>query len=232
MLIYQGGDFHKRGKYYLPNQEWFTSGRPKQYAPSDLFIGATIVLQDFQFKLVAADEFSLSYMENHPFEFPKANIDTIMTKIQTALRPVYKDFVSKYIRHVTVTASKNPIDTQNENQNLRTYICYDTIRAALFDLLGNDITEHEIVTFIRYFSVDATKPCERKCNREVIRSVVQYELYRDLWDDVQRVKEYIYHLDPSIMDNYGFVSPKLLETIIGASKLPIKKVLMHSMFNV
>lgn len=160
-------------------------------------------------------------MENHPFEFPKANIESIAKKIQSAIEPVYKDFVAKYIRNVTTVESKG---------QTRTFICYDTIRQALTELLGGEIVEHEIVTFIRYFSVDKTKPNQKICNREVIRSVVQFELYRAIWDDVQRVKEYIYHLDPSIVN--GYVSEKRLETIIGACKLPIKKVLMENMFTV
>lgn len=186
------------------------------------------MLKDFNFHLIAADEFTLTYMENHPFEFPKANIESILNKIQLAIRPVYKDFVAKYIRDATTIESMDTTDSQNKN--VRTFICYDTIRKALTELLGANIIEHEIVTFIRYFSADKTKPNRKICNREVIRSVVQFELYRDIWDDVQRVKEYIYHLDPSIVN--GFVSRKRLETIIGACKLPMKKILMENMFNV
>lgn len=225
---FQSKDFYKRTVFYWPNQEWYTSGRPKQYTASDLYVGATLTLMDFVFVLLTGDEFTLTYMETHPFEFPKANIDSILAKIQTAVRPVYKDFVAKYIRTVTTVEPKNSVD--GHNKKTRTFICYDTIRTALFELLRGNIVEHEIVTFIRYFSADRSKPNQKICNREVIRSVVQFELYRDIWNDVPRAKEYLYHLDPSIVD--GFVSKKRLATIVGACKLPLKKVLMENMFKV
>lgn len=63
-----GGIFLKRRRIFLPNQDKYTSERPEYYKPHNLYIGATINLKDHIFTLVSADEYTLIYMESHPFE--------------------------------------------------------------------------------------------------------------------------------------------------------------------
>lgn len=49
----------------LPGQEVFTSEPPDYYEPHHFYVGATIILNSFQFILVEADEYALRYMEVH-----------------------------------------------------------------------------------------------------------------------------------------------------------------------
>lgn len=65
---FTGGEFSKRKRMILPDQEVFMSGRPDIYQPQHLFIGSTIKLNDHIFHLVSSDEYTLCYMEGHPHE--------------------------------------------------------------------------------------------------------------------------------------------------------------------
>lgn len=107
---------------------------------------------------------------------------------------------------------------------------YDKIHKLLIDLLGERITDHEIITICRYFSI--TKPSSlssvNKCyGRDKIRSIVHWEINRNLWNDFERLKEYIYHIDTK---NTGFIDEKKLRSIILGSHLPFNQDLIDAIF--
>lgn len=215
---FKNGDFYKRRKFFLPNQEWFSSDRPQQYRSQHFYIGATVCLKDFFFNLQSADEFTLRHMESLPFEYPIANIDLIMQKIRTAVEPQYKEFVAKYLCNSSASAFGG------------TFVCFSTMRNALIDLLGSGITDHEIVTFLRHFAVDSATGELGRCGRNAIRSLVQMELNKNLWNDIVRLKEHIYHLYPN--DSDGFLPKSKLQTIIKACRLPLPNDLISKMLSV
>lgn len=214
-------DFLKRSKCYLPNQNVYTSQRPEQFTPQMFYIGATVNFQGFEYHLTDADEFTLNYMESHPSEYPMANISSIMSKIKEAIKPIYKDFIGRFLDVASLT----------EAQPDRLNICYDTTALALRELLGNRITEHEIVTFLRNFSAERIQCTTPKAlNRTTIQSLIQMELTNRLWDDLQSLKEFIYDFDPE--NHSGFMPPSKIRTIIKGCRLPIKEVMINDMFAV
>lgn len=95
-----GGDFFKRGKIFVPGQLWLSATRPKIYNAEDFFIGAKIELRDHLFAVISADKFTLNFMEKHPAQFIFADTNLIMQKIRENMRPIYKDFIAKYLHRV------------------------------------------------------------------------------------------------------------------------------------
>lgn len=213
----QNGTFLKRNKFYLPDQNRFGNERPLQVSPHHFYIGATVHLNGFRFEITGADEFTLNYMESNAFDFPRANIELILEKIRIAVKPIYKDFVGKYFRNVS---------TMSDNA----FVCFTTMRRALIDLLGSDITEHEIITFNRYFDIARYMQSKAKCPRSVIKSLIQMDLARSLWDDLPRLREHLYQLYRVKDDD--FIGGDKLYTTIVACKLPTSKDLIYQMFNV
>lgn len=59
------GEFFGKAKFYLPGQGKFISERPIAYRSQDFYLGATIKLRDFCFKITSADLFALKFMEDH-----------------------------------------------------------------------------------------------------------------------------------------------------------------------
>lgn len=208
------GNFFKRAKCFLPNQEWLSDERPKIYLPENFYLGSTVILNDFKFHIVTADEFALSYMEQNPQQFPYSNIDKIMSKIRENLRSNFKDFVARHMDKVC----------HAENISL---ICYEALKSALIEVLGNGIVEHEIITLCRYFS--AEQKTVNVCEREKVRSVIHMEIIRHLWNDLDRLQEYLYHLEPKQCD---FITERKLISAIRGSRIPINIELTENLFSV
>ncbi|XP_031628487.1 EF-hand domain-containing family member C2 [Contarinia nasturtii] len=215
----QSRDFLKRSRFYLPNQNVYTSQRPLAYTPQMFYIGANVNLKGFEYHLTDADEFTLNFMESHSSEFPMANISSILSKIKEAITPNYKEFIGKYL-NVAETTSKP--DSLN--------ICYDTTALALRDLLDNRISEHEIVTFLRYFSAKKVSNKSQILDRTTIQSLVQMALTTNLWDDLESIKEFMYDVAPD--HHNGFMPPSKIRTIIRGCRIPIKGVMIDDMFSV
>src|SRR5690349_5586814 len=105
----------------------------------------------------------------------------ILTKIREKLRPMYKEFISRYMMKVKMSESLE-------------FICYEDFKNLLNDLLREAIVEHEIVTLCRHFAIETKK--SPRVRREEVRSIVQGKILRDLWDDLERTKEFILHFSP------------------------------------
>lgn len=205
---HSGSSFLKRGLIQMPGQETFTSKPPDYYQPYHMFVGATLNINEFIFVLTDADEYALRYMELHENEFAKANINVIIDKVREKLRPIYKDFVA-----------------QNLPRELPV-IDFNTLREKLCVIMGDDWTEHEMITLARSFS--AVCRTERH-SRSYIRQIVLTELKRLLWDDLDRMKEHFRAWDP---EKTGFLPRKEVYTLIRACKLPLGIEVIEHMLNV
>lgn len=142
----------------------------------------------------------------------------ILTKVRRALEPIYKDFISCYMTKVK---------TVKTNDEEREFLCYGDFKNLLKDLLNDAIVEQEIVTLCRYFAV-GTKESPR-AHRETVRSFVQGEIIRELWDDIERTKEFIYHLSP---ENVDYLTDQKLSTVIRGCRIPLDVAIVNQMFEV
>lgn len=142
----------------------------------------------------------------------------ILTKIRRQLEPIYKDFIACYMTKVKV---------RKEGDYDREYIEYEDFKLMLRELLKDEITEHEVVTMCRHFAIPSEKtPLEF---REMIRSIVQGEIYRDLWCDVDRLKEFIYHLSPN---NTEYLTEADMLKVIRGCRVPLDKAIVMQLFAV
>lgn len=72
------GEFFNKSKFFLPGQCKYTSERPIAYRSQDLYLGATVVLRNFCFKITSADLFALKFMEEH--KELVSRLDSLITK--------------------------------------------------------------------------------------------------------------------------------------------------------
>lgn len=229
------GEFFGKAKFYLPGQDKYTCDRPIAYKSQDFYLGATVVLRDFCFKIISADLFALKFMEEHKelvglrpfschiqqfvcFQYPMSHAPIILTKVRDKLLPIYKDFIACYMTKVKVL---------QKGDSTCEFIAYEDFRDLLKGLLGDAIVEQEIVTLCRHFAVE-TKESPR-AHRETVRSIVQGEIIRELWDDLERTKEFIYHLSP---DNVDFLSAQKVLTVIRGCRIPLDIAIVRQMFEV
>ncbi|KAJ4428509.1 hypothetical protein ANN_24551 [Periplaneta americana] len=146
-----GGEFIKRTKIEKPGQDIYTSEPPKCYTQDDFYVGNILNLYGFEFLLVEADEYALRYMEINCTEFPKSNIILIINKIREALKPIYKQFVCEYLQ------------TDPEQVGI---ICYTKVSKVLKEIMGDNITHHELITLARHYNARCIK---EKYTKESLR---------------------------------------------------------------
>lgn len=100
-------------------------------------------------------------------------------------------------------------------------------RTKLIGILGEDFTEHEMITIARAFPGDVD--LSEKFDREKIRAITLTELKRGLWDDLTRLKEYFLMRDP---DRSGVLSKNECYIVIRACRLPLDKELVEKILEV
>ncbi|ETN65018.1 EF-hand domain-containing family member C2 [Anopheles darlingi] len=215
---FRGGEFIKRRKLFLPNQDLRNASRPACYRPQHFYLGAAVRLQDHQFRLTNADIYALQFMEQHCEEYPLSNVGKIVQKLRDALQPHYKQYIARHMGKV--------VQMKIDGQVVST-VTYESLRDMLIELLGESIVDQEIVTLCRMFSAESSEP--DRCDRELVRSAIHAELNRALWWDLERTKEHIYHLEPL---NPDWVTPQRLCTIIKACKLPLDNALIDKMLQI
>lgn len=63
-----GGKFLERGRIKKSGQEVFKSEMSEYLMASDLYVGARVIFNEFEFIITNADEYAFRYMEQHPEE--------------------------------------------------------------------------------------------------------------------------------------------------------------------
>ncbi|XP_045498047.1 EF-hand domain-containing family member C2-like [Colias croceus] len=213
---FKGGKFFRRDKMYLPDVDFFVPKEPPAYTDKDMWVGNEVIINKHRFRLIAADEYALRYMELHADEYPMANIALIMDKIRRTLASQengYKNFVAKYMEAVLPN-----------KKELMTVRCF---KQALKEIMCEKMTEHEFLTLIRHFRGDPGQ--EKSPRREMIRSLVFSDLTRGLWDDRERLKEALLHADAN---GLGVLPAPRLRQLLRANRLPINTDLMDCMLQV
>ncbi|XP_060803247.1 EF-hand domain-containing family member C2 [Amyelois transitella] len=211
---FTGGKFFRRTKMYLPDVEFFVPKEPPAYTDQDMWVGNELVINKHRFRLVAADEYALRYLEVN--QYPMANITLIMDKIRRTLASVengYKNFVAKYMEAV--------LPDKRELMSVR---CF---KQAMKEIMCEKMTEHEFLTLIRHFRGDPGM--EKSPRREMIRSLVFTDLTRGLWDDRDRLREGLMHADEV---GTGVLSQHRLRQLLRAHRLPLNGDLMDCMLSV
>ncbi|EDV98296.1 EF-hand domain-containing family member C2 [Drosophila grimshawi] len=211
---FMGGEFLKRARVALPGQEKFSSARPEYYRANDFYIGSRLNLKDHIFHIISADEFTLLYMEQHPNEFPVADIRSIMQRIRDAVRPQYKQFVLRCKPHADLGDG--------------TTISYETLKTTLLSYLGKDaLQHHEIVTVCRYFSAEQMPP--PSCDRNHVRAAAQLELKRALWNSVEELVEHLSHINPTCK---AFIKESQVRSTLRGCRLPFSLELVEDILQV
>lgn len=205
----------KRAKFYMPNKGAFPD-ISEPYTSQMLYIGAKIDLHRYVFHITDADDFTLNYMESHECDYPMADIDLIMAKIKLAIQTATKNYIYSIM---SLKHEQNKLDAQ-------------TAIMALRELMGNNISDHEIVTFVRYFSSkksESLKIAELN-TRSKIQTIVHTTLANELWDDLDRLKKHFFLVGQTYPK--GFIPAERLRSLMRQAKIPIVNILADKMFAV
>uniref|UniRef100_T1J708 EF-hand domain-containing family member C2 n=1 Tax=Strigamia maritima TaxID=126957 RepID=T1J708_STRMM len=152
------------------------------YNASDFYIGAAIKLNNFEFRITDADEYCLKHMEDHPEQFPQANITYIIKKIKES---TVNQASSHQLNEALVNA--DPERTGKLEYTIFKYILMKFIDDGL-------LSEHEYITLARHYSKQLMTDL---FSLETLSAVAQRELSRQGFDDFDHLLTLISHYDMS-----------------------------------
>jgi hypothetical protein len=170
------GKFMERARQEKPGQPKHDSRTPDFFVSTDLFVGSTLVIQDFPFFLVDADEYTYSYMEKHADYWPQANIDLVLYKL----------------KGVIGSASAAQLKGSFSNVDNQGTVSYENFRQSMMAVTGSMMTEAEIITLARYYG---GKP-EDDIPLDVLRSSVQESLRRANFENFNDLRKALMLRDP------------------------------------
>ncbi|XP_069389268.1 EF-hand domain-containing family member C2 [Paralichthys olivaceus] len=203
-----GGRFLERGRVKKPGQELFKSERSQYFEAQDLYVGATICLNNQNFLLLDADEYTFSYMEQHAEEFPKANVGNILSKLRSA--PEEKQ--SEMRKFLTLS------DPGNTG-----IIPYESLRGLLMNL-DCGLSEHELLVLGRSL-------CEHEqpeADVGLMLAVAQDFLRKKNFDAFPDMTRALMHRDRY---KTGRLSTKETRTICKGSRLPVPESLLGGLLS-
>ncbi|XP_030055562.1 EF-hand domain-containing family member C2 isoform X2 [Microcaecilia unicolor] len=198
------GKFLERIRIAKPGQETFKSEMSEFFTAQDLFVGATVNLFGHIFHLVDADEYAFIYMENNAHEFPRANINIILNKLKK------KEAKSREIKQ-TFAAS----DPGRSNK-----VEYEQFRKILRNVSDGTLSEHEIMTVARYYSVQD----DSDVDVNFLLATAQEQLKRNNFEDFSKLKDFFVHSD---RERNGLLSLQTSRTIFKGFRIPVADDLLR-----
>ncbi|XP_073330014.1 EF-hand domain-containing family member C2 [Pagrus major] len=203
-----GGKFLAGGRVKKPGQELFKRELPEYFAAQDLYVGATLCLNNKNFQLLDADEYTFNYMEQHPEEFPKSNVGNILSKLRSIPEEKQRE-IRKFL------ALSDPSNTG--------FIPYESFRGLLMGLECG-LTEHEVLVFGRNFS-EHQQP---EVDVGLMLAVAQDFLKKNIFEELPDMARAFTHHD---RHKTGRLSTRETRTIVKAFRLPLPESLLGGLLS-
>lgn len=204
-----GGKFLERARIRKPGQEIYKSEMSEYFKPQDLFVGAKVVFNCHNFKLVDADEYAFNYMEQHADEFPVADISKVLIKLRQAGEPK-----SREIKQLFAAC-----DSRNTNM-----IGYDQFRNLLARISDGALAEHEIMTVGRHYSV----PDPGEVDVSVLLAVAQEQLKRKAFEHFSKLSDVFAYND---RERNGLLPSQEVKTVLKAFRIPLADDLLRTILS-
>lgn len=126
------------GGKFLQRQRVKSDRTGEYIKPQDLFVGATLEVNNYKFILNKTDEHTIKYMEARPKEFSLANVEAVIRKI--------RDTVNQ--RHDLASRAFRELDLDKSGK-----LSIDEIRYFLATI-NLKLTEQELISVMRYFDLN------------------------------------------------------------------------------
>ncbi|KAM9319344.1 EF-hand domain-containing family member C2 [Gastrophryne carolinensis] len=194
-----GGKFLERGRIKKPDQELFKSEMSEYFKAADLYVGARVNFNGHHFVLIDADEYVFNYMEKHAYEFAMSDIASIISKLRST-----GEGKSREIKQLF--ASNDPGN--------RREMSYETFRNIMVDISERSLTEHEIMTLGRYYSI-REKP---EADIGLLMAVAQEQLKKKSFENFSRLTDAFVYND---RERKCLLPVQETKTICKAFKLPL-----------
>lgn len=192
-----GGTIIKRRKIPIFGQNILKSSPPETVSLNEFYIGNIVNLDNFKFKLIETDEYTMRYMDERCHVFQKNNIIYVMDKLKRKLQTQFKKWAQSF-----VTGNKS--------------VPYHVYRKSLIEAMGDELSEHEILALGRHYIEDCAEDPEKE--KKSLRELIHDELRRNLYEDYEKLRECFLHFDPAKTGNTSLADTY---SILRGSKIPL-----------
>nr|KAG5693048.1 hypothetical protein BaRGS_028808 [Batillaria attramentaria] len=194
-----GGKFMERGRIKKPDQMPYSTRLSEYYMAPDLYVGARVDFMKFKFVLLDADEYAFRYMEEHPNDFPKCNMQLIIEKLRAKLGENMDDVRAFFTKN---DASGSGVTS------------YGQFRDLLCQVDGS-LTDQEIMTLARYFSAQSQ---EAGLDSTKLMAIAQEQLRKRNYESFNNLLDSLVHQDKS---KSGYIAPDVLRNVFLSHHVPL-----------
>nr|CDS29969.2 hypothetical transcript [Hymenolepis microstoma] len=199
---FKGGKYMERCKLMKPGQPGANTEPPKYYSPSDVYIGAQLIINGAIFEICDADVHTLIFMENHPSEFHVADVSKILKK----MKPLVCNREEE-VRCMAKEANSENLDLEGFKSFVKKLLQTKTEESICLVL-------HEIITLARHYSTNVPN----KIDYVDIMSLIQQHLRKMSFEGFEDLLNSCYYED---YENKGAIKSAILRRIFKANRLPI-----------
>lgn len=204
-----GGKFLERCRIKKPNQPLYSTQMSEYYLAKDLFVGAHVDFNSHRFILIDADEYAFRYMENNAPEFPKANVEAIVSKIRNAVGNKPDDVRSFFMRN------------DPDGSGL---IQYDQL-GSLLRQIEPTISDQEIMTLARMYS---ERTGEEGLDTRKLLAIAQEQLRKRNFEGFARLVESFQQAD---RDKSGYLEGDVIRNVFQAHHVPLPDDLLRAVMS-
>mmetsp|Transcript_8615 Transcript_8615/g.23633 ORF Transcript_8615/g.23633 Transcript_8615/m.23633 type:complete len:655 (+) Transcript_8615:45-2009(+) len=133
-----GGKFLERG--FIKNPE-----TGERFEAKEFYTGARVLLNGFPFVIYQADEFTLSWMEAHPEEYPMSDVEYVTGQLREAISA----------EGSKLEALKASFATADMGGDAAGYVGYQAFHDALSSA-GIELHEQPLITLMRHFHINSS----------------------------------------------------------------------------
>ncbi|VDN96960.1 unnamed protein product [Rodentolepis nana] len=199
---FKSGKYMERCKVLKPGQSVANTELPEYYSPSDVYIGAHLVINGVTFEICDADVHTLNFMENHPSQFHFSDFSKIMQKMKSLVCNREEE-----VRRMAKEANSENLDLEGFKSFVKKLLQTKTEEQICLVL-------HEIITLARHYALNV--PVE--IHYQDIISLIQQHLRKlsyEGFDDLLNSCKY------EDYKNKGIIKSTILRRIFKANRLPI-----------
>lgn len=201
-----GGKFLERMKIKKPNHPPYSTELPEYFSASDFFVGARLLLNQFDFTILDADEYCFKFMENNKDMFPYSNLQAVKRKVAHSLQPDQLAALESALRHA---------DSYNAG-----VVSYRAFMNAACSTLGNSLNEQEIITLARAYALETRKDYDDQS----VAAAAQENLRKNNFDLFTRLRETLQNCDT--YDRDGTCSLNEARSVCKGFRLPMPDYLL------
>ncbi len=202
-----GGKFLERMKIKKPNHPPYSTELPRYYSQEDFYVGARLLVNDFDFTLCDADEYCFKFMESHPEMFPLSNKQSVLNKLRSRARPEHVSELAAQLRH---------IDQFNSG-----LVGFRTFVNAAMDILSGVLNEQESITLARAYALEK----KTSYDEQSLAYVAQESLRKHNFDQFTRLRDSLRNCD-SYEHREDSASVNEVRSICKGFRLPLPDYLL------